>query len=96
MAAAADEGGGRRRVFLVGRCGMWEVTVVTVDDVQRTTEVATCSERRRRRRAANDAGAAAEMAALGGGGEAVALCHDMIMIYVRIICFLCFEGTHML
>jgi len=24
----------------------------------------------------------------------VALCHDMIMIYMRIICFLCFEGTH--
>jgi len=23
----------------------------------------------------------------------VALCHDMIMIYMRIICFLCFEVT---
>jgi hypothetical protein len=29
---------------------------VTVDNVQRTTEVAMCSKRRRRRRAANDAG----------------------------------------
>ena len=34
-------------------------------------------------------------AAWGGGGGAVALCHDMILIYVRIIvCFLCFEGMH--
>ncbi len=33
-------------------------------------------------------------AAQGGGGEAVALCHDMIMIYVRIICYLCFESMH--
>ncbi len=71
MAAAADEGGGRRRVFLVGRCGMWEVTVVTVDDVQRTTPGTSGSvgERRDGRRVAavdDDGGS-------GGGGQGVGI-----------------------
>jgi hypothetical protein len=44
-------GGGRRWRSTVCFSG-WPVWEVTVDDVQRTTEEATCSERRRGRRGA--------------------------------------------